>query len=323
MLPIKLNFNMKKFVFIISVLFFFFYCEKEINLDIEITKQKLVVNSIFNRDSLWRLDLSTSQDIFKRGGEIRGISDANVVIKDSKNDTIPLIASAALSTSGNAVYISTMRSKPKIGETYSLEIDYNGFDRIIAQNTVPNPVVIRKFERSDSTSIEMINNIGLSIEFEDNIASEDYYHIEMMARIQYNDTVDPFSIDLEMNSTNPIIENDNPFYFIFNDRSFNGETYTIALNARARVGGEEFDEMLEMPSEVPSSLAIILFFTKLSRDLYRYNISYGNYVETEGTPFALQPPQVLSNIENGFGIFGAYTTTIDSIQISFNNRMGK
>jgi len=59
---------------------------------------------------------------------------------------------------------------------------------------------------------------------------------------------------------------------------------------------------------------MVATLSSVSEDYYKYNVTLAKYEQTQGDPFA-QPVQVYSNIENGFGIFGGYSSFSDTLII--------
>ena len=97
---------MKKITYIIAFILTLSSCEKEVNIPIEYTEPKLVINALFNTDSLWSIEVSESQYIYDTI-TLPLIDNAEVSITDSDNNTI------TLTSQGEGIYTSTSE-KPVI-----------------------------------------------------------------------------------------------------------------------------------------------------------------------------------------------------------------
>lgn len=301
---------MKKYFFAILIVGILTSCEKEIEFDAETTESRLVVNALFNTDSLWEIELSASKFILDTS-TLKLINDAQVSIEGSDGSII------ALTNIGNGIYNSATE-KPEIGKEYSLEVTHNKYDDVSAKSELPEIVDIISLELGN----EIIFGQGESLKeilltFKDDLG-EDKYMIQIKAEFwQYEyDTITWQIFDSSLVKypiyflTNSSVVDDNSgaknfgtSSMAFSDELFNGNTITIDL----LVDGYYFD-----PNWGANQFFVSL--SRISEDYYLYESSYQAYLSAQAN-FLAQPVQVYSNIQNGMGVFAGYSTKLDSIKV--------
>ena len=300
---------MKKYLFFALTASIFFSCEKEVTIPIDYTNPKLVVNCLFNTDSLWEVELSASQYIYESGIPPL-VSDAQVTINDGNGNSV------ILASQGQGLYKSATE-KPAIGQTYTLEVSHNNYENITAINSLPNTVSIQQIEWQTSSIIngETYRKIHLTLQ---DSPQDDFYMIRMAGTFwtevydtltwQVTDSVlETYPIWFMTQS--PAVENLNPYVtnpsITFKDKLFNGNQYTIDLLLEDYYFGEE-KESLE---------SIYIITSTISQEYYWYQTSYQNYMNSQGGKFFSQPVQVYTNIDKGLGVFAGYSTQIDSLEV--------
>jgi len=283
-------------------------CEKEVDIPIEYTDPKLVVNGLFNTDSLWEVEISISQYIYDNSS-IPLIDDAQVTITASTGNSFALI------NQGNGLYTSQVE-KPQTGEVYTIDVSHSNYVNVRASNQLPTEIAIQNIDWQQQLVVSGELYRKINITFQDG-PEDDYYMIRLAAtfwELEY----DPLTgqkdsvlvrFPLYFFSQSPAVENgsgnDPQPSITFKDDLFNGSQYTIDLLVEEYLFTEE-KESLE---------AIQISTSKISAEFYWYETSYQAYLSSRDNKFFTQPVQVYTNIENGLGIFAGYNTKIDSIQI--------
>ena len=92
---------------------------------------------------------------------------------------------------------------------------------------------------------------------------------------------------------------------IFNDLTFNGENFSIEFSIKDLIKKFNADDSVLLN-------AVNVYFFNISESLYNYHKSIKIYSNTNEIPL-IQPVQVFSNIENGYGIFAGANTNIINI----------
>ena len=299
---------MKKTLFLLLSTGLFLSCEKEVHIPIEYTESKLVVNGLFNNDSLWEVEISASQYIYDNG-PIPLIDDASVSITNSAGNTITLLNQSA------GIYTSASE-KPQTGQEYTINVSHGNYKNASSSNQLPGELVILNMDWQQQTVVdgEVYRKINITLQ---DSPEDDYYMIRIAANY-WIEVWNPvtWQVDsvfgyypLRFMTQSPAVENINPKDEVssinFTDNLFNGSQYTIdlLLNDYYFDGGKEEIEVIYIST------------SKISKEYYWYLTSYQAYISSQNNQFFSQPVQVYTNIENGLGIFAGYTTKTDSIII--------
>ena len=302
---------MKKFIIILSSLLLFLSCEKEIDISIDITQPKLVVNGLFFSDSLWKLEISSSKYIYDTGA-ILLVNDALVTILDSKGNNY------TLTNAGKGIY-SSLSKKPELGESYTINVSHDNYENVSATSKMPDKIQIEKVEEKDITITSGTQYRKVAVTFNDN-QENDFYSISVNSvylSIENDeltgktDTVE-ISSPIELYSQDPTLgefsETSYGSKIVFSDDIFNGKSYTfeflidenyLTLNGETDNSGPDLNQ-------------IKLFMSRITEEYYFYETSYEEYNLNNDNYFS-QPVQVYTNIENGLGIFAGYSVTVDSL----------
>lgn len=158
----------RQFILVISG-FIFMQCEEVIDLDLDTIPPKLVVDASIDWEkgttgSTQTIKLTTTTDYYS--SEVPKVSGAAVVVTTStKSFTFA-------ETPGTGEYVCT-DFEPVMGETYTLEINYNGQDYTASETLVSTP---------DITRIEQLNDAGfdgdeieIKYYFQDDGSKDNYY----------------------------------------------------------------------------------------------------------------------------------------------------
>ena len=81
---------MKKLLFLLSVSLIYISCEKVIPFEGDVNIPKLVINSIFQSDSTFKVHVSSSRSVIDTAS-FQNIEDAIVTIKDDNGSTIEIL----------------------------------------------------------------------------------------------------------------------------------------------------------------------------------------------------------------------------------------
>lgn len=251
------------------------------DLDIEIGgDQDVVVNALFNPDSVWTFTLSQSRTILEgRDLPFEIIDNAFISIFD-END---VLVESLFASSQNGVYIG--ETFPEIGSKYSISIDYDSKEYQSTSYTPELPLL------KSASGIFQPEALDFHIEFVDKKGEENYYQL-FLIDVDGNGGIEFEVID-------PVYENNisGEFDLLFDDKLIDGNTVSIRLTL-----GNRF-------SRFPHEAVLI----SCSEEYYNYFASRNLQQNLEKDPFA-QPVQVYSNIINGLGIFGGFSITRREIE---------
>lgn len=159
---------------IILLLFVFASCEKIIELELNQTEDKLVVEAVVSNLQYQTLvRISKSSPLFS-GVPYQLISDANVTVKSSEGDSIVLFE-VEPGVYANDDFIGIE------GRDYQLEIDWNEYT-VNAISKMPHVVVIDSIEVIVSDRVFIGNDeiaYSLKVHFADPIDEANYYRIDV------------------------------------------------------------------------------------------------------------------------------------------------
>lgn len=279
---------------------FILSCEKEIPLDDEQIKARIVINSVFAANDTLRIHLSESRNILhNNGGQLPNITDASAKLYDvNDNDLGTFIHDV----DGN-YYLPT--PFPQAGEIYTLKVSHPNFDDVLTTSTTPSIVSILQL---DTTRIG--DQLYMDININDNPNQNNYY--SLVIRTHFTDTweVEPgvfetntyeydswiCTKDISAEGTTSETGDICSVELLFSDKTFNGTNHTFKVS-------DYYNESADYK---------LVILRSMSEDLFKYRVTYNNYEENSGNPFG-EPVQVYSNVEDGFGIFSGYSEYQDSI----------
>jgi hypothetical protein len=261
-------------------------CQKTVSIDIGQIKPRLVVNSILDKDSLIRVQLSKS----------RTMTDSTLYIERINVATIKIFEDGILKqtlTKGlNGLFNSTM--KPRIGSGYRIEIEDTGFGHIEASALIPPaPHLVYAAQTLDLTpgATTQYNKfkIGLS---DDGIQPNFYYLRAFLIKKPYMPGANPVYV-----TKCNIYSDDN--IVVTDDHTLKG----VVFDGAAFVGSS-YELIVYTPTKITTNYYLWLELCNISRDYYKYLVSGIMQNNAGNNPFA-EPVIIKSNIQNGTGIFGA------------------
>ena len=212
-------------------------CETAVEIDVPRYPAQLTVNSLFNPDSLWQVELTENRYILDNA-QFAPVQDAKVQILRAGSVVASLDYLKDDSRSGNSIYQSESE-RPLLGQAYTLAIDHPSYGALIANSAVPpvtTPVVraildtldVRQDRDLEDRDIAYAVTIRL-----DDPSEENFYSLSLfiqwdgLGTIDVNDNLEiklqEGMTDVYLRSENPIV--DDPFdtyrrELIFRDVSF-------------------------------------------------------------------------------------------------------
>ena len=326
-----------KIIPIITLLIIVTSCSEVIDIDIEEGDKVIVLNGIINPDSTVRVNLAQSLSVLEPDNSFEFIENATVELYE--NGT--LLEELSYDTLGYYTGQSLLNNE----NTYKITASSSPFESVSAEAYIPNPVALTGMsseftldsvtvqmwnpqtqEYFDTIIVEMSDDGIVEMTFNDPADEKNFYFITFttMLPVYSYDFDQPVQIGEKMTSVNYDINGldwENYLYmqgfmgYVFSDDLFDGETHTVlailnrwSFNSSWYYGGND---------SFPGS-AIYVNLHSVSEDFFDFVLSYSKYQDTEYNPFA-EPVNVFSNIENGFGLFTAYSTSTDSITFNMDN----
>ena len=280
-------------------------CEKEIPLDIEDAQPKIVVNSLFDTDSTWVVEVSKSRNILEEDAELSLLTNASVRLLNPDGTT------EIMQHEGDGIFTSP--STPQRGNTYRLEVDAPDLESVWAENTLDNGVEVVSIDTSSTTEWDA-RLYELAIRIKDVPNVRNFYNIKLRGQFWeyiWNDNTQELDSSLVygtlfFTSEDPVLTGSESFF----DGDFFGQR-GASFNDDLFEGGER-TVVIEVYSWNQELIDVTV--SSGSEEFYLYEVSYGLYQESRDNPFA-QPVQVYTNANNGLGIFAGVSSVTERIAV--------
>lgn len=286
-------------------------CQTVVEVEIPDRPSQLVMNSLNSADSAWHITLSASKGILEPG-ELEPILTAKITIESSEGEVETIDQTTFTPTHEWPVYASA--NKIKQGITYTITAEVPGFNRAIGTAHVPKAVAIDKIDTA-SVLVDGIAATEVRITFSDKAETKDYYDIKLYAvsEIPFDTATGTFEPTTYITEIPYRIASESFFgsgslVTAFEDLTFNGRQYAHVISFDDYYLNQfGFDTLAAF---IPIKLVAEL--RTVSEAYYLYRVSSDTYQRTSFDPFA-QPVQVYNNVEGGFGIIGAYSSSRDTL----------
>ena len=291
---------MKKLFFLLSVSLIYISCEKVIPFEGDVNTPKLVINSVFESDSTFKVHVSSSRSVIDTSS-FENIDDAVVTIKDGNGNVIEVLNHVV-----NGFYKGQVL--PEENTTYILEVNHPNYANITASDSLPSPIIINSVDTSTILDPINGNRLRISMNFDDPENNQNYYLLETYSVNEYLIVENLDTIEYELDTTKQfMVLTDEVFQNggspwrdqgLFNDLLFNGQNKTLEIE----IPNENWSGSEDGYDWSYKTLTLRLYLHNITISYYYYRTSLELFQNTSGNPFA-QPVQVYSNIENGFGVF--------------------
>ncbi|MCB0736013.1 MAG: DUF4249 domain-containing protein [Bacteroidetes bacterium] len=296
-------------IFYIAIVALFISCEKEIPFDGEIKEPKLVINSLFNDQDSFTIQVSRSLPVIDKA-ELKLISEANLQLFNENNE---LIGKLTETTTG--VY-HLPGFLPEAQKSYTIKASHERYDAVQATDKLPaQPVIVKVDTVLIPSTNEWDSKFRIEVTIDDPSETSNYYMVQLMkaeAKWETVDTTDYYWRPIYLTTNDPFTANFNSSdnvqgeKLLFQDAGFNGKKHTYGFST-------EYYNVLNRWQEPGFPTAIQLRVYAISEAVFRYFESASRYESAKYDPFAT-PVQVYSNVEGGFGIFGGASSTVAIIK---------
>jgi len=294
---------MKFFIFILSSIIFLNSCIKEIEIQ-PTTDNTPVVNAIFSPDSIIAIHLSLPTEM--NAINKRVINDA--VIELYENDSLLFSLICANNDGWYRNYY-----KPKITKKYTLKFTYNGY-KVNSSTTIPKITELTRAEIKLTNRVTDENHpiSRIDVHFFDTSLNNNYYELNFF----YKNTLIRYHSFNNRRITNAILLNENiwdyvPSSYFFSDELFNGDSANINID-----GGSGID----LDGNIIPNINYKVQLESISKEYYLYKKSWARHYFNQQNnehledPLTLifqgEPQNLYSNIINGYGVFGSFSSSI-------------
>lgn len=310
-----------KIILILTVSISFFLltgCVKILNSELKSKETKMVLNAAISTDSVFTVNVSRTFNIFENESEnnLPFINGANVRLFENDNYLFNL-------DSFGYGYYRKSDFYPEAGKQYRITVSYGSYKNIESIASVPHMVPIVAFDTSSIIAVPSYG--GTETEYTGKITYNDppdttnYYQLTCMLYI-YNG---PNLLFAYQQGIWPTDENSRFFdgeyngNLLWSDKLTNGQQVSFSF-----VYYSSYEYELP-PDRDQQRLKFEFRLQSLTKEYFTYLKSLGIYWETGGSdnPFS-EPVVIYSNVDNGYGIFGAYSQDTTSVSFLFDNNDG-
>ncbi len=285
-------------------------CERIIDYTIEPGDLNLVINGIINTDSSVQINLSKSIPVLDTGS-IPYISDARLSLFE--NNTL-----AGIMTYKDNGFYELPGNIPKTGSDYRVVVVTNDGTEASSTCNIPEPVDIISI---DTLWKKQYNNYYTGSSYECIITADDpanvqnYYEIKLYHNPASDTTENRWP--RYFYSDDPIFEfyrSENSIYPLHLDLETGVFSASSAFFSDELINGKRFSVRLFIESWNQQG-TYYFCLRSLTPDYYLYLRSLLLYQMADDNPLN-ERVQIHTNITNGLGIFGGYSTYTDSIEFS-------
>ena len=308
----KLNrHNLTKYFLLPFLLVLMVSCEKEANISIKNVDDKIVVVSTFTPNEPFSLKLSKSTSLFSDSSP-QALEDA--IIQICKGENCVLLGRQTNiigGNDGNGIRFATGSFRAQTDTPFTLKVKVNGLADVNAEASIPEAVQMTHVAVGASTQLpsdQSANNseieyeTKISLSFDDPVGEDNYYQVN-------------FSQVVEVSDGNLVLKSDTIPNVDFS--SFDSDIVNLRniTDGGVLINGKDFDglkkDLLFQPtfkfdSNNEDPVSIIVELRTVSKAYFDYYSSVYRQVNQGSDPF-IQPVQIVSNIENGLGVFAGYS----------------
>lgn len=267
-------------------------CVKKANLKLPNPEEKLVVVCFINpEDTLVLASVKSSEPQYGPqdtifSGNFDNVKNATVVLSNG-------LQSIELNYDKNLeIYLAKLKTfKIEAGKTYYLKVKTPDGKMVDASTTVPSKKLTVQSYEVNAKKIDSSFQSSTKLTVNDLPNETNYIAIYPQSLV-----LTKFLRDSAVVQEDTIINSFLPSYF---DTDFNNAKTSYSFDYSYFVFADKTSNMCERT-----------YILNCSVDFYQYSKSLINAINSDfGNPFA-QPALVYSNVNNGFGCFGAYNPTI-------------
>ncbi len=280
------------FIIVITIIIFSTACHKPLEIDYPEQEPALVVNCLFSPDTIFLVKITKTQKT--NDSTSNQITDATCELWEN-NQLLE-----KLENNNTNIYQSTVL--PEIGKTYTIKVEHKDYKAISATSYVPELPQIENLNITNwYVAVDFYWEMQLSechLTIIDEKKTTDYYKLKFHTG---SDCSFFRSNDIVLTSEE-LFEYD-PSFLYFSDKKINGQKYNLNFLIPHGIG------------DSGSDLDVITIAKSLSEEHYLYTkkmLKYSYESRVGELSEAIEPIEMYSNVENGYGIFAGYSQQIDT-----------
>ena len=323
--------KIKHQIILFTALFALISCEKTIEFKGEVTAPMLVISSFITPDSTIKAYVSKTRFFLDKGYIHEKVSNADFSL------FVNGIAKGKLTPGGDGFYYSDY--KPLVGEEIKYEVRASGLASVTGETKIPVQNIILNVDTSsvkqrdyliyetgynqgiasDTVGETTLKKISFRLKFTDNGDEKNYYRLLVIrqSHFEYRTTETYLShfedIVFGEKQTGSDVgylfesSENNYTYDTFSDDIFNGKSYNLKFSDIITLEYKDYNSPGRSYEKEIRTIYFI-YLQQISPDYYFYAKSSVAARSTDGNPF-VEPVQIHSNIRNGVGLLGSYTSS--------------
>jgi len=310
----------KQIIYLLLFSLLFNSCREIIPIDV--TKdQKLVLNGVLQKNKVEAL-ISTSLGINQTGEDVNYINNAELKLYEGTQLIGNVPFDKTLNIDG---YYLLSGLNLKYNTDYTLVVKSADYDSLVATSYIPEEPQLGDIVVSSQTLSDYdysYETYLFGIEVIDDINHDNYYGISDTATFtltDYNwetnqDTTYIATNYIYMESQDPATELESNIV-LFNDELFNGKKYPFKVNM----------DKSQFNSNDTVFMDFYVFGISKAYYLFKKTLDMQSNVDEFSMLLGATPVQVYSNVQGGFGFFGAYSVAQKSVKFvsDYNYRYEK
>ena len=311
-------------------------CQEDLilNADLPEPDAELVVSGLFEPDSPWTVYVNTNTPLVGTAAPEAVIS-ARVEILEGEQviEALPFDKSLFLealpfegvtATSGGTIArYRSQAQRPEVGKDYRIRVSAEGYDTVTGADVVPRRVPIIASTFTDHVGTDEVGTLAeVRLSFDDPASETNYYNLRVHQRgfDKKNERVsgsqswgfsvisdlqdDFFGADPDDFLGDGEIFEANEDGVTFSDVFFEGQQKEVVLQVR---GGAACGSVSQNDDSLVCQTVVEL--SAVTEAFYRYHRTLQFQNEASENPFA-EPVSIMSNLNNGMGIFAGYNTAL-------------
>ena len=269
--------------------FLFSSCETVTEIDFPEEKPQLVINAIFNADSLVKVDLTESQPTNNKSLNFKLVENASIELL--KNNA----SLGFLQYKGKGKYLSASKLPDEPNAVYRLKVKATGFETAEAAEPIPPKPVLNSMKvKADAQNIgSWYKSYNVDFKLNDPPGNNFYFLRAWLVSPSHKSPV-YFQLHNDVGQFKPFGVSVSEM-LVFNDQTFNGKEVAFDLDiGPAFTSG---DDNLKIQIELGST----------NKSYYDYQFSLTKQIQGDPILNSSDFP-VSNNIKNGLGIFAPYNS---------------
>lgn len=294
-------------------------CVEEIELELPDAVPQLVVLSNFTTDQELQVSVSrTRSAVSDEVGSFLYFTDADVRLWNGL-DEIGQLELVRPEEGDEPPYYVTDGFEPMVGVLYTIRVNVNGFEEVVATSMIPRPVAIDGVDlntdiRAGRDTDESELSFEVTVRFQDPPGEANFYHLRFFQelsryRIEGSDTIVNPATTVQRILQVRSLSDRLPFLAADNDRGIliRDDVLDGLLNEFTFSGSLIYNSQLYLPGN------FLVELRSVSKEYYDFHASVARQQNTDG-PFS-SGIDLKDNIDNGVGSFAGFSTNTSSVVV--------